>query len=196
MAAPTSTSGARTPPQNQQFSARTQNTTPDICPNGRAPHQNAPLRRLQPLSGAAAFQGVIGESKEDLGGNRNPPNPPWPPEAATRWQPQAQAAQGCAAKPTVQRQNAKPRKTPLPGRQRATPERTAPPRKNTAPNLTAKKGEAITASPNIYAVRPYTPVRLRRSCSAGVWLVERSWPGSGTILASIASSIHSGCGKK
>ena len=35
-----------------------------------------------------------GESKEDLGGNRNPPNPPWPPEAATRLLPQPSAAQG------------------------------------------------------------------------------------------------------
>ena len=161
---------------------RTQTTTPTLCPNGRAPRQNAPLRRLQPPSGAAAVQrgeqriqggsrgksqspwpslaaggchaaaaaansgartrretrkataerksthksltntaercvrtqrsaasnplaerrrykGVSRESKEGVGGNRNPPIPPWPPEAATRLLPQPTAAQGRAAKP-------------------------------------------------------------------------------------------------
>ena len=34
-----------------------------------------------------------GESKVGLGGNRNPPGPPWPPEAATRWLLPATAAQ-------------------------------------------------------------------------------------------------------
>ena len=40
-----------------------------------------------------------GESKEGLGGNRNPPGPPWPPEAATRLLPQPKSTQERAAKP-------------------------------------------------------------------------------------------------
>ena len=37
---------------------------PPPLQQGRSPRKNAALRRLQPHSGAAAFQGVIGESKE------------------------------------------------------------------------------------------------------------------------------------
>ena len=40
------------------------------------------LRRNRPLAQSARrYKGVIGESKEGIGGTRNPPCPPWPPEA-------------------------------------------------------------------------------------------------------------------
>ena len=110
-----------------QRSGRTQSNTPTLCPCGRSPRQNAALRRLQPHSGAAAFQGVIGESKEGLGGTRNPPGPPWPPEAATRLLTQPNAAQGRAAKAARQRNNSEQHINPLPLRQSAAPERSAPP---------------------------------------------------------------------
>ena len=42
----------------------------------------------------------------------------------------------------------------------------------------------------------YTPRRSLRSFSLSAWLVVRTWPLSGTIFASIASSIQLGCGKK
>ena len=38
--------------------------------------RNRPLARS-----ARRYKGVIGESKEGIGGTRNPPCPPWPPEA-------------------------------------------------------------------------------------------------------------------
>ena len=112
---------------------------PPPLQQGRAPRKNAALRRLQPHSGAAAFQGVkenprrarVGRAQRDwsaaavqphgtLGANahsaeprnRNPPIPPWPPEAATRLRQQAPAAQGRAPKTAKQRQNAEHRKTP------------------------------------------------------------------------------------
>ena len=38
--------------------------------------------RNRPLAQSARrYKGVIGESKEGIGGTRNPPCPPWPPEA-------------------------------------------------------------------------------------------------------------------
>ena len=40
------------------------------------PCRNRPLARS-----ARRYKGVIGESKEGIGGTRNPPCPPWPPEA-------------------------------------------------------------------------------------------------------------------
>ena len=42
----------------------------------RTPCRNRPLARS-----ARRYKGVIGESKEGIGGTRNPPCPPWPPEA-------------------------------------------------------------------------------------------------------------------
>ena len=43
---------------------------------------NAPTCRNRPLARSARrYKGVIGESKEGIGGTRNPPCPPWPPEA-------------------------------------------------------------------------------------------------------------------
>ena len=68
-----------------------------------------------------------GESKEGLGGNRNPPGPPWPPEAATRLRPQAKAAQERAAKAARQHKNAKQHSHHFPLRQSAALERAAPP---------------------------------------------------------------------
>ena len=50
------------------------------------------------------YKGVRRESKEGVGGTRNPPIPPWPPEAATRLLPQPTAAQERAAKPSTQRE--------------------------------------------------------------------------------------------
>ena len=42
----------------------------------------APPGRNRPLARSARrYKGVIGESKEGIGGTRNPPCPPWPPEA-------------------------------------------------------------------------------------------------------------------
>ena len=43
---------------------------------------NVPQCRNRPLARSARrYKGVIGESKEGIGGTRNPPCPPWPPEA-------------------------------------------------------------------------------------------------------------------
>ena len=43
---------------------------------------NVTQRRNRPLAQSARrYKGVIGESKEGIGGTRNPPCPPWPPEA-------------------------------------------------------------------------------------------------------------------
>ena len=43
---------------------------------------NATQCRNRPLARSARrYKGVIGESKEGIGGTRNPPCPPWPPEA-------------------------------------------------------------------------------------------------------------------
>ena len=43
---------------------------------------NVPPCRNRPLARSARrYKGVIGESKEGIGGTRNPPCPPWPPEA-------------------------------------------------------------------------------------------------------------------
>ena len=88
------------PPQSSQ-------STPRLPRSGQPPPPPPP-------SGAAAFQGVIGESKEGLGGNRNPPGPPWPPEAATRLLTQPKAAQERATKAARQSKNAEQRKTPCP----------------------------------------------------------------------------------
>ena len=54
-AAAAAISGARKPPHNPQSNSRTQSNAQTICPCGRAPRQNVAPRRLQPLSGAAAF---------------------------------------------------------------------------------------------------------------------------------------------
>ena len=44
--------------------------------------ESTPPRRNRPLARSARrYKGVIGESKEGIGGTRNPPCPPWPPEA-------------------------------------------------------------------------------------------------------------------
>ena len=57
-------------------------------PNRKTAHQKwiaqekAPPCRNRPLARSARrYKGVIGESKEGIGGTRNPPCPPWPPEA-------------------------------------------------------------------------------------------------------------------
>ena len=133
-----------------QRSGRTQSNTPTLCPCGRAPRQNAALRRLQPHSGAAAFQGVIGESKEGLGGTRNPPGPPWPPEAATRLLTQPYAAQERAAKTSKQEKNAKPRKTPC----------------NTPASIEAQDGlHALPRSPGAACARQTGPYATKsRTC--------------------------------
>ena len=83
MAAAAAKISARMLPRNQQGNGRTQSSK-HHCPCGRAPRKNAPPCRLHPHSGAAAVQRGTRESKEGVGGTRNPPGPPWPPEAATR----------------------------------------------------------------------------------------------------------------
>ena len=70
---------ARTPPRNPQSNKRTQSNTLIPCPCGRAPRQNALLRRLQPPSGAAAVQ--RGE-KRIQGGSRGNSQSPYPSLAA------------------------------------------------------------------------------------------------------------------
>ena len=47
-----------------------------IAQSNVSPRRNRPLARS-----ARRYKGVIGESKEGIGGTRNPPCPPWPPEA-------------------------------------------------------------------------------------------------------------------
>ena len=61
---------------------------PYQCPHRKTAHQkwiaqsNVPPCRNRPLARSARrYKGVIGESKEGIGGTRNPPCPPWPPEA-------------------------------------------------------------------------------------------------------------------
>ena len=144
---PTATQGSATKTTRQRQNAK---QPPIPCPCGSAPRKNAPSCRLQPPSEAAAFQGVkenprrarVGRAQRDwsaaavqphgtLGANahsaeprnRNPPGPPWPPEAATRLRPQPTATQERAAKPARQQQNAKQHTHPLPLRQSAAPER-------------------------------------------------------------------------
>ena len=46
-----------------------------------------------PIAERRRYKGVRRESKEGVGGTRNPPIPPWPPEAATRQLTQPKAAQ-------------------------------------------------------------------------------------------------------
>ena len=114
-----SQSGARTLPRRLQGNVRTQSNMPIPCPCGRAPRKNAALCRLQPPAERRRYKGVSRESKEGVGETRNPPIPPWPPEAATRLRPRATAAQGCTTQPARQRQNAKQHAHPLPLRQSA-----------------------------------------------------------------------------
>ena len=102
---------------------------PRCTPASIAPQRRSPaLNPLPPPPPTPQRSGGVsrgkGESKEGLGGNRNPPGPPWPPEAATGLRPQQSAAQGCAAQATQQRLNARHRKTHrLGGR---TPHKNAP----------------------------------------------------------------------
>ena len=63
-------------------------TQPYQWPHRKTAHQkwiaqsNATQCRNRPLARSARrYKGVIGESKEGIGGTRNPPCPPWPPEA-------------------------------------------------------------------------------------------------------------------
>ena len=77
---------------------------PRCTPASIAPQRRSPaLNPLPPPPPTPQRSGGVsrgkGESKEGLGGNRNPPGPPWPPEAATGLRPQQSAAQGCAANP-------------------------------------------------------------------------------------------------
>ena len=51
-----------------------------------------------PIAERRRYKGVRRESKEGVGGTRNPPIPPWPPEAATWLLPQPTAAQECRPK--------------------------------------------------------------------------------------------------
>ena len=63
-------------------------TAPISTKYRKTAHQNWIARtnvthsRNRPLARSARrYKGVIGESKEGIGGTRNPPCPPWPPEA-------------------------------------------------------------------------------------------------------------------
>ena len=67
------------------------------------------------------------ESKEGVGGTRNPPIPPWPPEAATRWLPPATAAQGSRSESRNAPAECRATTQPFATRRSATPERRAPP---------------------------------------------------------------------
>ena len=49
--------------------------------NGRHKRTQSPCRNRPLARSARRYKGVIGESKEGIGGTRNPPCPPWPPEA-------------------------------------------------------------------------------------------------------------------
>ena len=92
-AAAAAISGARMQQQKPHGNARTQSNTPNPLPQRQsaAPERSAPPPPTPQRSGGVS-RGK-GESKEGLGGNRNPPNPPWPPEAATWLRQQAPAAQ-------------------------------------------------------------------------------------------------------
>ena len=104
---------------------RTQSDTHTLAPAAERRARMPPPRRLQPLSGAAAVQRGTRESKEGVGGTRNPPIPPWPPEAATRLLSQPKAAQERAAKAARQRQNTK--QHPKPCNSGRAPRKNAPP---------------------------------------------------------------------
>ena len=81
----------------QQSGAGTQSRNSLPLRQSAAPKCSAPPPPTPQRSGGVS-RGK-GESKEGLGGNRNPPGPPWPPEAATRLLTQPKAAQERAAKP-------------------------------------------------------------------------------------------------
>ena len=60
------------------ISTKYRKTAPQKC----IAQSNVTQCRNRPLARSARrYKGVIGESKEGIGGTRNPPCPPWPPEA-------------------------------------------------------------------------------------------------------------------
>ena len=126
----------------QQSGAGTQSRNSLPLRQSAAPKCSAPPPPTPQRSGGVS-RGK-GESKEGLGGNRNPPLPPWPPEAATRLLPQPKAAQERAAKSAGQQKNAKHRISPLPQRQSAAPERIAlpPPTPQRSGGVSRGKGES------------------------------------------------------
>ena len=132
-AAAAAKSGARTPPRWPQRNKRTQSCTPTLCHCVRAPRKNAPHRRLHPPAERRRYKGVRRESKEGVGGTRNPPIPPWPPEAATRLLPQPKAVQERrheSRKATAER--SAPQNS-MQQRQSAAPARCAPPLRHFLP---------------------------------------------------------------
>ena len=87
---------------------------------------NVTHSRNRPLAQSARrYKGVIGESKEGIGGTRNPPCPPWPPEAPK--------IKGKIKDYHLRNPNARKNRKPDPRRIQARNERTLKesPRKNT-----------------------------------------------------------------
>ena len=106
------------------------------------------------------------ESKEGVGGTRNPPIPPWPPEAATRLLTQPNAAQERAPKPAKQRQNAKHHPPHAKAAERRASTRRerhkAPPLQQPPDSIEAREGQSPLAPSRGHMRQNIEPVALRR----------------------------------
>ena len=107
--------------------------------------KKAPPCRNRPLARSARrYKGVIGESKEGIGGTRNPPCPPWPPEAPK--------IKGKIKDYHLRKPNARKNRKPDPRRIQDSIERTlkeAPRKtiKECLPYSTAQRKKALPAAP-------------------------------------------------
>ena len=134
-----------------------------------------------PLAERRRYKGVRRESKEGVGGTRNPPIPPWPPEAATRLLTQPNAAQERAPKPAKQRKNAEQHTYPFaPAAERRASTRrerrkTTPPCNNRRTRLKREKAKALSHPPGgicdkISNLSPCAAVRAESVIANGTWM--------------------------
>ena len=120
-------------------------------PHRKTAHQkwiaqsNATQCRNRPLARSARrYKGVIGESKEGIGGTRNPPCPPWPPEAPK--------IKGKIIETHLRNPNARKNRKPDPRRiqernERALKEAPRKTIKERLPYSTAQRKKALPAAP-------------------------------------------------
>ena len=133
VAACSGNSGARMLSQNPQNNRRTQNSIIIICNKAERNIRTSRHAASNPSAERRRYKGVRRESKEGVGGTRNPPIPPWPPEAATRLLPQPKAVQERrheSRKATAER--SAPQNS-MQQRQSAAPARCAPPLRHFLP---------------------------------------------------------------
>ena len=152
-AAPSSISGARTPPQKPQSSVRTQSTAHHPLQQGRAPRKNAALCRLQPPSGAAAVQ--RGE-KRIQGGSRGNSQSPWPSLAA--------GGSHKAAPSSISGARTPPQKPRSSERTQSTAKPLCP--NASAPHKTAPQNQQSRARTQLITIKP-TPPRQTASVFRG-----------------------------